>query len=155
MKAAALHPAPAPSRKAAIQYGALPYRVVGDGLELLLITSRRSRRWIVPKGWPIEGLEPYASAAREAFEEAGVEGEVAQAPLGSFNYVKELRRGAVTVPCRVVVYALGVTHQRRSWPEKQAREYCWVPLEQAATMVDEPQLKRLIVRFGAQQSAEV
>ena len=72
-----------------VQYGALPYRFTHDGvLEILLLTTRRSGRWIIPKGWPIKGLRPAKSAAREAFEEAGVRGQVRAKSIGLFAYDK-------------------------------------------------------------------
>src|SRR5271167_3938896 len=81
------------SRKDAsqVQYGALPYRVTGTrGIEFLLITSRETGRWIIPKGWPIEGMKPAKSAAREAYEEAGVRGIVSTMPIGNYSYEKKL-----------------------------------------------------------------
>jgi 8-oxo-dGTP pyrophosphatase MutT (NUDIX family) len=136
-------------RTTGIQFAALPYRVTPEGLEVLLITTRRTRRWIVPKGWPIEGLEPAASAAQEALEEAGISGEVRKEPVGFFSYVKELRNN-IAVPCKVEVFALKVTRQRRTWAEKEAREQRWFAIADAAKMVEEPGLKRLILKFGAQ-----
>jgi len=148
----------APSRAAAArkatgtQYAALPFRSTPEGIEILLITSRRTRRWVVPKGWPIEGLEPSASAAREAMEEAGISGEIQKEPIGFFHYFKELRHG-VNVPCKVDVFPMRVTRQRRSWPEKEEREARWFPLVEAARAVGEPQLRKLILKFGMQLSA--
>jgi 8-oxo-dGTP pyrophosphatase MutT (NUDIX family) len=118
----------------------------------LLITSRRTRRWVVPKGWPIRGLSPQASAAREALEEAGISGEMQGEQLGSFVYQKELRNGG-SMPCTVEVFAMKVTRQRKTWLEKNARELRWFPLTEAAEAVDEPQLRKLILRFGAQIAA--
>lgn len=135
-------------KPASAQYAALPYRLSGDGVEILLITSRRTRRWIVPKGWPIEGLDPAASAAREALEEAGISGEVDKTPIGNFHYVKETKHGA-NLPCRVELFALKVLRQRRTWIEKEEREQRWFSVEEAARAVGEPQLRRLILKFGA------
>src|ERR1700726_1179051 len=86
------------SRKTAIakrvQYAALPYRVRRNfGTEVMLVTSRETRRWIIPKGWPHKGKTPHRSAAREAFEEAGVVGAVGSRPVGSFSYEKRLNNG--------------------------------------------------------------
>lgn len=153
MRASIASPRPAALKKTVgTQYAALPYRITPEGIEILLITSRRTRRWIVPKGWPIEGLEPSASAAREAYEEAGITGEVSDEPVGFFHYFKELRHG-VQVPCKVDVFALRVTRQRRSWPEKDAREARWLPLAQAAHAVQEPELRKLILKFGMRLAA--
>ena len=149
----------APPRAAAVkkttgtQYAALPYRLTPEGVEILLITSRRTKRWIVPKGWPIEGLEPHASAAQEALEEAGISGEIQKSPIGFFHYFKELRHN-INVPCKVDVFALKVTRQRRTWQEKDARAFKWFTLAEAAQHVNEPQLRKLILKFGLQFAAE-
>ena len=72
-----------------VQYGALPYRFTPmAALEILIVTTRQSRRWIVPKGWPIKRLTPSKSAAREAFEEAGVRGKIGARAIGNFTYKK-------------------------------------------------------------------
>jgi 8-oxo-dGTP pyrophosphatase MutT (NUDIX family) len=135
------------------QFAALPYRSTADGIEILLITSRRSKRWIVPKGWPIEGLEPCESAAQEALEEAGLSGEVHREAIGFYTYLKELRHG-IDVPCQVRVFPLRVTRQHKTWAEKDVRELRWVPLLEAARMVDGPGLRRLILRFGTQAAVK-
>ena len=154
MRTSVAPPRPAAVKKATgTQYAALPYRVTPEGVEVLLITSRRTKRWIVPKGWPIEGLEPHASAAQEALEEAGISGEIQKTPIGFFHYFKELRHN-INVPCKVDVFALKVTRQRRAWPEKDARELKWFTLAEAAQHVNEPQLRKLILKFGLQFAAE-
>ncbi len=99
-------------------------------LEVLLITSLRTRRWILPKGWPVLGLSLAESAAREALEEAGVVGDVATESVGRYRYVKEKKSG--TTPCVVEVFPLKVTKQRRTCPKKGTREMVWLPAEQAA-----------------------
>src|SRR5712692_10732965 len=96
-----------------VQYGALPYRVsTGSRAEFMLVTSRETRRWIIPKGWPKKGKSPHHSAAREAFEEAGVVGAVGRRPVGSFSYEKRLKDGGVMV-CEVHVFPLKVTRQSK------------------------------------------
>jgi 8-oxo-dGTP pyrophosphatase MutT (NUDIX family) len=139
-------------RTTGTQFAALPYRITDDGLEILVITSRRTRRWIVPKGWPMEDMGPAQSAAREAWEEAGVSGEIQTTPLGHYHYVKEMRK--VSLPCRVDVFALRVTRQHRQFAEKDARELKWVSPLEAAAMVDEPGLRRLILRATAKLVAQ-
>src|SRR3954462_14456638 len=105
-----------------VQYAALPYRLTGRrSAEVMLVTSRETQRWIIPKGWPHKGKAPHNSAAREAFEEAGVLGVVAKRSVGSFRYEKRLKNGAVTV-CEVHVFPLRVSRQRKNWPEKDQRE---------------------------------
>src|SRR5262249_44819910 len=103
-----------------IQYGALPYRRDNDArMEVMPVTSRETRRWIIPKGWPQKGQAPHRSAAREAYEEAGVVGRVRRQSLGSFSYEKRLPTGIVV--CKVHVFALEVRRQSRTWPERQER----------------------------------
>ncbi|MEI9992882.1 MAG: NUDIX hydrolase [Rhizomicrobium sp.] len=149
MRAASAIPRSVAARTTAgTQVAALPYRVTEAGVEILLITSRRTHRWIVPKGWPEKGSSPSADAAREAMEEAGVSGEIAEEALGVFHYVKEMKHGA-GLPCRVSLYPLRVTRQRKSWSEKAARDAKWHSVGEAAALVGEPELRRLILKFGA------
>jgi 8-oxo-dGTP pyrophosphatase MutT (NUDIX family) len=101
---------------------------------------------MVPKGWPIPGLQPHESAAREAFEEAGVVGHVHPKPLGSFEYLKGIGFGR-RVKCTVEVFPLEVYHQRRYWLERGERETKWFNVEKAAGLVLEPTLKRILLHF--------
>lgn len=135
-------------RGTGVQYGALPWRMNGDTLEILLVTSRRTHRWIIPKGWPMEGRTPSDSAAREALEEAGIVGEISATAFGRFRYAKYLKSG-VNLPCWVDVFPMKVTKVRDDWPEKDARERRWCTASVAAAIVDEPQLKLLILKFEA------
>lgn len=135
-------------KKPRLQYAALPWRIA-DGLEILLVTSRRTRRWVIPKGWPIAGLKPHEAAAQEAFEEAGiVKGEVEDSAAGHFHYVKRSKGGLARM-CRVEVFALKVEHQADDWPEKPARSTRWFSPTEAADAVDEPELQALILRFAS------
>jgi len=131
------------------QYGALPYRLRAGSRrpQFMLITSRENQRWIIPKGWPKKGKSPHGSAAREAFEEAGVVGAVAKRPVGSFSYQKRLKSGAVVV-CAVSVFPLEVRRQSKRWPEKQERIVKWLSPSQAAEKVDEPRLGQIIRRLA-------
>jgi 8-oxo-dGTP pyrophosphatase MutT (NUDIX family) len=129
-----------------VQYAVLPWRGSKGAIEILLITTRNTRRWIVPKGWPVDGLTPAQSAAQEALEEAGIEGEVADEPLGSFRHDKETKSGE-TVLCTVHVFPMEVTGQRQSWPEKHLREIHWCSVEEALARVKHPTLRRLILKF--------
>jgi 8-oxo-dGTP pyrophosphatase MutT (NUDIX family) len=135
-----------------IQYAALPYRVSEETVEILLITSLRTRRWIIPKGWPMDGREPSASAALEALEEAGVSGEIEKIPFGQYRYFKEIKNGG-SVPCKVHVFALKVTRERKTWAEKDGRERRWCTVAEAVATVQEPQLRLLIAKFAAQMAA--
>jgi 8-oxo-dGTP pyrophosphatase MutT (NUDIX family) len=131
-----------------IQYGALPYRRNNDArMEVMLVTSRETRRWIIPKGWPHKGRAPHRSAAREAYEEAGVVGRVRRQPLGSFSYEKRLSTGCIVV-CKVDVFALEVRRQSRKWPERHEREVKWLSPAQAAKAVREPTLAKIIRRLA-------
>jgi 8-oxo-dGTP pyrophosphatase MutT (NUDIX family) len=114
-------------------------------LEILLVTSLRTRRWILPKGWPHPGLTLAQSAAREALEEAGVTGTVTDEPIGRYHYLKE--KSGSALPCAVEIFPLFVTGQRRSWAERGERELLWLPAEQAVTKVAEQGLKRILVNF--------
>jgi 8-oxo-dGTP pyrophosphatase MutT (NUDIX family) len=130
-----------------VQHGALPYRLGPDGaVEILLVTSRETRRWIIPKGWPIKGLKPSKSAAREAYEEAGVRGAVSPKSIGSFVYDKWLEDG-VSVPCEVSVFPLKVERQHKSWPERRERETRWLAPEEALDLLGEPGLRDVVARF--------
>jgi 8-oxo-dGTP pyrophosphatase MutT (NUDIX family) len=118
--------------------------------EILLITSLNSKRWILPKGWLMGGLSAAESAAREAFEEAGVAGKIGARPVGSYHYLKERKDGG-GMPCRVDVFSLQVTAQMEDWPEKGAREIEWLPADQAAMRVAEPGLRDLLRNFNKPQ----
>ena len=136
-----------PDREPRGQSAALPWRLgPGGGVEVLLITSRETKRWVIPKGWPMKGMKSPQCAAREAFEEAGVEGEVRKKKLGVYHYEKRLRSGRIQ-PVKVAVYALRVAHEHPEWPEKGQRDMLWSPPADAALQVDEPELRALIAGF--------
>ena len=131
-----------------VQYGALPYRLsAGSRPQFMLVTSRETRRWIIPKGWPKRGKSPHRSAAREAFEEAGVLGAVGRRPVGSFSYEKRLKNGG-SVECKVRVFPLEVKRQRKEWPEKQERRVKWLSASKAAARVKDPVLSKIIGRVA-------
>jgi 8-oxo-dGTP pyrophosphatase MutT (NUDIX family) len=113
----------------------------------MLVTSRETRRWIIPKGWPQKGKMPHRSAAREAFEEAGVVGAVGSRPVGSFAYKKRFKDGRV-VACEVQVFPLKVKRQRKQWPERRQRDVKWVSVQEAAKTVQEPELGAIIRRLA-------
>lgn len=125
------------------QVAALPFRQIADGsLEMMLVTSRTTRRWIVPKGWPIKGLKDYDAAAREAYEEAGVIGNVSKKPAGRYVYWKRLSDHFVL--CEVKLYLLQVKAQLPSWAEQGQRHCQWFKPADAADLVDEPGLASLL-----------
>jgi len=125
------------------QYAALPWRHSGGAREVLLISSRDTGRWVIPKGWPIRGLSPAESAAREAYEEAGVGGQIGKRPIGAFEYPKKLDSGK-TQTCKVEVFALEQMIQHPTWPEQGQRKLQWFSLTEAVSAVQEPQLKDII-----------
>jgi 8-oxo-dGTP pyrophosphatase MutT (NUDIX family) len=135
---------PTPTR---IQYAALPYRSSSTQTEVMLVTSRETHRWIIPKGWPQKGKAPHRSAAREAFEEAGVVGKVGRRPIGSFAYRKRFKSGRV-IACEVQVFPLKVKQQRKQWPERRQREVKWLSAIKAAKMVREPKLRAILRRLA-------
>jgi 8-oxo-dGTP pyrophosphatase MutT (NUDIX family) len=131
-----------------LQYGALPFRrrVDTGRTEVMLVTSLRTGRWIIPKGWPMKQEAPHAASAREALEEAGVVGEVGTRPIGSYTYQKQLKQGAF-VACEVHVFPLEVKRQQRTWPERRKRQVQWFSSADAAAAVQEPALSEIIRTF--------
>lgn len=137
-----------------VQYGALPYRLDDDAsIEVLLVTSRETKRWIIPKGWPIKGLKPSEAAAREAYEEAGVRGRIAGRALGYYVYEKRLEDRGTTVPCQVEVFPLLVKRQSKDWPESKQRMARWFSAAEAAALVDNDQLYNLIREFETRKAS--
>jgi len=137
-----------------LQYGALPYRFTPTAaLEILLVTTRRSKRWIIPKGRPIKGLRPAKSAAREAFEEAGVRGKIGTKSVGLFNYHKLLDEEGIQLDCEVKVFPLLVKRQSENWPEIEQRLVQWVDSGKAVSMIKEPELKKLVAMFAKRVAA--
>ncbi|MGD9543063.1 MAG: NUDIX hydrolase [Methylocystis sp.] len=128
------------------QYAALPWRINEGRVEIMLVTSRDTKRWVVPKGWPMKGRKPHIVAAIEAVEEGGLIGKIETAKLGEFSYEKRLASGA-TVDCRVEVYPLRVQKQRKKWREKKQRATRWFEGAVAADLVEEPELCDLILDF--------
>jgi len=128
------------------QYAALPYIIFRDHIEVLLITRRRSKRWIIPKGWPEDQLAPPKLAALEAFEEAGLKGQISKQKIGNFSYVK-LLSNEDSVICNVGVFPMKVTTQYLDFPEKGQRELRWLKLKKAALLIEEKELAALIRNF--------
>ncbi len=127
------------------QYAALPYTVVNGDSRIMLVTSRETGRWIVPKGWPgKKKTKPYDQAAREAYEEAGAVGRIAKKPFGSYYYDKRLRKGTVT--CLVDVYLLKVERELDDWPECKQRFRKWVTPTEAIELLDDVGLIDLLLR---------
>lgn len=128
------------------QFGALCYRIRKKKVEILLITSRNSKRWIVPKGWPMDGKTPAQCAAIEAWEEAGVTGVSDGQCIGIFSYSKETGDlGAL--PIVAMVFAINVEKLVQDYPEAHERKRIWVSRKKAAKLVDEPELSRIVRDF--------
>ncbi len=137
---------PDPSGLPRDQIAALPVRLREDGgLEVLLVTSRETRRWIIPKGWPMDGLRDDAAAGVEALEEAGVKGKLLSEPVGRYAY---WQRGRLqTRYNQVDVFLLRVGKVLKSWKEKGQRERRWFSVVEAADLVQEPDLGQLFLRL--------
>ncbi|AQS41315.1 MAG: NUDIX hydrolase [Candidatus Tokpelaia hoelldobleri] len=134
-----------------LQVAALAYRVEHDDLQVLLVTSRRTRRWVLPKGWPIPGKTLPEAAKQEAWEEAGIKGHIQPEPVGCYFYQKNDmgKNKDKTGLFRVAVYALAFSHQEKNWPECKERSLEWVSPEIAAARVREPDLQKLLAAFPA------
>jgi 8-oxo-dGTP pyrophosphatase MutT (NUDIX family) len=131
-----------------LQVAALPWRKADGGIEVMLITSRDTGRWVLPKGWPEEDEALHEAAAREAAEEAGISGGIAEISAGSYFYNK-VRSSGAELPCEVKVFPLEVKEIASKWREKGQRKRKWVAPREATRMVNEPDLVKLIARFSA------
>ncbi len=128
------------------QVGALVWRFRKSVLQVLLVNSRDTGRFVIPKGWTEKKLSDPEAAANEAYEEAGILGHTSEEPLGEFPYTKVLGPG-FALPCVIAVYALEAVTELESWPEMAERRRSWMTLNEAAASVDEPELKQLIEEF--------
>ncbi len=128
------------------QCGAIVYRRAPK-LEVLLVTSRETGRWVIPKGGRMWDRTPWETALTEAYEEAGVVGDIDQTPLGAYDYIKFLKSGE-GAPCRVTVFALALTEQLDHWPEYDQRQTRWFAWSEAIGAVHETGLRALIADFG-------
>jgi len=133
------------------QFAALPFRVRDDEVRVLLITTRKKRRWSVPKGWPIAGCKPQRTAEIEAYEEAGLVGRAVSRSVGRYRHHKQKRR----IVREVVLFPLEVSGRKKRWPEKGQRDAIWTSAKQAAKMVHRPELRRLIQEFARLKRRQV
>lgn len=142
------------AKKAREQVAALPVAVGEDGRpRVMLLTSRGTKRWVIPKGWPIPGLTPQEAAAREAYEEAGLVGTIVhEHPVGAYSYQKCLGSGRA-VTCQVAVYLFRVDRQLGEWPEKGQRRTRWFTPTEAASLVAEAELVVLLRGVRARDGA--
>lgn len=136
---------PSPHSTSNRQCAALPLREAEGRLELLLITSRETCRWVLPKGWVEEGLTGPELACQEAFEEAGILGRTSQAAIGSYGYLKRLKDGSRRL-CEVAVFPMTVECELEDWPERRERRRQWFRLDEAAALVAEEDLADLLRR---------
>lgn len=128
------------------QYAALCYRTHKSTPEILLITSRTTRRWIVPKGWPMPDRTPAEAALQEAYEEAGVRGTVSNRCIGVFSYMKNISDG-IDIPCVAMVFPVQVKTLTSRFPERKQRRREWFSRKKAAALVQEPELADLLRNF--------
>lgn len=132
------------------QLGTLCWKRKNGRLRILLITSRETGRWVIPKGWPKQQVPDADMAMREAWEEAGVTGRISPIAIGTFDYAKVITREPeveVALACRVEVFPMEVTDLARRFPEAKERKRGWFSPRKAAVLVTEPQLARLISDF--------
>lgn len=146
MKQKPIQLAAAKKRSVRTQFAALCYRNNKGKVEILLVTGRRSGRWILPKGWPMDGQTPAAAAETEAFEEAGVTGKMKNTCVGLYSYIKGKTRGD-NLPCVVAVFPLKVKTMQNDYPERAQRKRKWFSQAKAAARVSEKELAQLIRGF--------
>ncbi|MFN3954215.1 MAG: NUDIX hydrolase [Pararhodobacter sp.] len=127
-----------------VQAAALCLREGKTGPEVLLVQSLNTRRWILPKGWPMKRRSLAGAAAQEAWEEAGVIGRAGETSVGFYTY-RKLRQGGLPVSCRVEVFRIDVADLARDYPERRRRKRKWMSLEAAAAAVEETELKALLL----------
>jgi 8-oxo-dGTP pyrophosphatase MutT (NUDIX family) len=126
------------------QIAALPLlRDKRGKLRVLMVTSRDTGRWVMPKGWLMDDHKPWNAAKIEALEEAGAVGVISDTPIGIYHYDKRLGDG-VAVHCRVTIYPMLVDKLKRRWKERNARKRHWFSPRKAAKLVDEPELSALL-----------
>jgi 8-oxo-dGTP pyrophosphatase MutT (NUDIX family) len=129
------------------QVAALPWRRGEFGTEILLVTTRTTKRWLIPKGWPMDGKSDHQAAAIEAFEEAGVRGRTDATALGRYGYQKLSDKGKARY-ITVAVYALHVEQELSDWPEREERQRRWMSVQEASKIAGEPELVPLLEAFA-------
>ena len=135
-------------RRKGKQFAALPYTEQNGETLVMLVTSRTTCRWVLPKGWAEKNLSGPELAAKEAFEEAGLVGKVTAQSVGSYTYPKRLPGGHL-LECKVKIFAMHVEHMMEDWPERHQRERKWFTLAQAAMAVKEGDLATLLLQLAA------
>ena len=135
------------------QLGALPFMHVEGALKFLLITSRTSKNWIIPKGWPKEGMTDSELAALEAYEEAGLGGQVGSEPIGHYDDIREFPNQVGLQHRRIIVFPFLVTHHHLDWPEKGQRKHTWLGTRQAISLVTNPELAAIMAEFDPSETS--
>lgn len=130
-----------------IQYGTIPYQIIDDRVVFLLITSRRSANWVFPKGSEIKGMSAKETAMQETFEEAGVRGDIADDPIGSYVHVGNSPDESLV---EVRLFPMQVTEQLDEWPEKEERFRHWVVLSEARKLLASDYAAKLAVKLNRQ-----
>ena len=130
-------------KPARLQIAALCLREIKGEKEVLLVTSRGGERWIIPKGWPIKNLSAQETVLQEAYEEAGIRGEVGNQPIGKYRSRKNIGSG-LRVETNVVVYPVTVIGQEKNFPESGQRKQVWLPIPVAVRRCDEPGLANIL-----------
>lgn len=126
------------------QIAALPvYWDKAGKLRVLMVTSRDRGRWVMPKGWLMDGKKPWRAAEIEALEEAGALGFISDKPVGHYHYTKRLS-ATEKVRCRVTLYPMVVEKLNRRWKESKERKRHWFSPRKAASLVEEKELSRLL-----------
>jgi 8-oxo-dGTP pyrophosphatase MutT (NUDIX family) len=129
------------------QAGVIPYRIAEGQVEVLLVTSRDTGRWVIPKGHVEDGMTAQSAACQEALEEAGISGQITtRMPLGFVPYLKRLKDGN-SCGASIAVYPLLVDKEKKKWQERSERTRTWFPVGKAAELVDEPALSALLLRL--------
>lgn len=131
------------------QFGAVPWRINDGKVEFLLVSSRRTKRWILPKGWPMHGATPAETAATEAFEEAGVTGVASNIAIGFYSYRKSC--DGDDLPVVVAMFPLRVKKVLKEWPEQTERKRKWFSRKKAANLLREPELRQIVRNFDPRQ----
>jgi 8-oxo-dGTP pyrophosphatase MutT (NUDIX family) len=137
----------APSEQAE-QIAALPVRWDAKGkLRVLMVTSRDTGRWVMPKGWLMDGKKPWRAAEIEALEEAGATGFISHHPIGTYRYAKRLEDDD-SVLCTVTVYPMFVQELKPCWKERAERKRHWFSARKAAKLVDETELSDILLKIN-------
>lgn len=118
-----------------------------------MVTSRDTGRWIMPKGWTMNGKKPWAAAEIEALEEAGAVGYISHDIIGSYTYRKKLSKG-VSVMCKVDVYPMMVERLKSNWKERSERKRKWFSAKGAAKRIAEPELSKLLTKLAKKPTKE-